>query len=54
MNNYDIYKAWEELENKIDSLSSIAPLVYLAFDNNNVRLYIQNSIEQNASLIIAS
>lgn len=53
MNNYDIYKAWEELENKIESLSSIAPLVYLAFDNSNVRLYIQNSIEQNASLIIA-
>ena len=53
MNNYDIYKAWEKLENKIESLSSIVPLVYLAFDNSNVRLYIQNSIEQNASLIIA-
>ena len=42
MNNYDIYKAWEELENKIESLSSMAPLVYLAFDSENVRLYIQN------------
>lgn len=53
MNNYDIYKAWEELENKIESLSSMTPLVYLAFDNSIVRLYIQNSIEQNASLFIA-
>lgn len=53
MNNYDIYKAWEELENKIASLSSMVPLVYLAFDSENVRLYIQNSIEQNAALVIA-
>lgn len=53
MNNYDIYKAWEELDNKIESLSSMAPLVYLAFDSENVRLYIQNSIEQNAALVIA-
>ena len=53
VNNYDIYKSWEELDDKIESLSSFAPLVYLAFDSDNVRLYIQNSIEQNAALVIA-
>lgn len=53
MNNYDIYKAWEDLDNKLESLSSLVPLVYLAFDNSNVRIYIQNSIEQNAAIIIS-
>lgn len=53
MNNYDIYKAWIELEHKVESLSTKVPLIYLAFDSDNVRLYIQNSIEENAALIIA-
>ena len=42
MNNYDIYKAWDDLDGKLESLSSLVPLVYLAFDNNYVRIYIQN------------
>ena len=52
MNNYDVYRAWEEIDNKIESISSIVPLVYLAFDSNDVRLYIQNSIEKKAAMII--
>lgn len=53
MNNYDVYKTWEDLDSKLESLSSLVPLVCLAFDNNYVRIYIQNSIEQNAAIIIA-
>ena len=53
MNNYDVYKAWEDLDSKLEALSSLVPLVCLAFDNNYVRIYIQNSIEQNAAIIIA-
>ena len=53
MINNDIYNAWEELDKKIESLSSMVPLVYLAFDSSNVRLYIQNSIEHSAALMIA-